>query len=694
MISENSLNIENSQAPLRNFLTHYAVPNIHLMCSAPGLPGVAFAENVEGALAWVAEKQAQGRDIYWTPNITGANKKPSKAEIQGARFAFVDCDPPKTGTWDKAAEIEKAKRLGASLIVDSGRGFWAYWALSSVAAVTDLEAVEAVNLGIAEHFAATADHCHNHDRAARLPSTINSKTGNLASVIYEVPKRYALSDLHARFGVTKPVTQCSDEAQDLPPHFKYSNMSDPEIIAELAGPLWRGELADGDDRSERDFALACQIAERARTFERACDLFRQSGLDPAKRPAGASKKAKNYVERTMKKAFAKQHEKAAEFAKQWDATPFAPQLPAGASVVPFPVAPKQVQMPGVTVAPTLPGLVAASSFAGKPVPERQWIVESLIPKGYVTDLTADGGTGKSLLALQLAVARSTATRWIGLNAEPGATIYLAAEDDLDELHRRVADICRETGTDLEALDDFHILPLFGEDARLAGLAGKDFKATALYDHLHSLISRVRAGLIIIDTRADTFGGDEVNRAQVMLFVSLLKKLANDHGATVLLISHPSRSGQALGDGQSGSTAWGNAVRSRMYLTRDDDQTLTLATKKANYGPNDTQIKLEWRCGCFVSLGNMSDPFTRLQIDAPIDQEFIELLTQAIRDGRKVGPNTGHNFAPKILADASGTPGKKRQFTEAMARLLKSGRIKIDKSDGPPSKRTDIIVPVF
>ena len=680
-------------AALRDFLTRHVAPHIHLMNDGgAGLPGRYFGDDVEGAVSWAVEMNRAGHNCYFTPNVVreGQSSKPSKPDIVAARFAHVDVDPPKDGApWNPVETIERAKQEGASLVIDSGRGVWAYFTLD--APTSDQTAIEAVNTGIRDHYRAAGlgspDAAQNIDRAARLPYTVNWKTGKLARVVHEVDTRHTLGALQQKFkAVSLPVAR--EVPDDLPPHPVYASWTDEQIASDICrdpalAALWNGDATAYPDRSDADFRLANEILERARKFERSCALFRESGLAPLKRPADANKKPDSQVEKTMRSAVKKRAE---ELSKMFIHAPIG-TLPVGAQIIPFPTQP--------AAAPVLPQLVAASSFAGKLVPERQWIVESLVPQGYVTDLTADGGTGKSLLALQLAVARASGKKWLGLPTQPGATIYLAAEDDVDELHRRLADICRETGTSLDALDNFHILPLFGEDARLAGLTGKEFQATALYNHLHGLIASVQAGLIIIDTRADTFGGDEVNRAQVMQFVSLLKKMANDHDATVLLISHPSRAGQALGDGQSGSTAWGNAVRSRIYLTREADNTLTLATKKANYGPNDTQIKLEWRNGCFVSLGNMADPFTRIEIQAPVDKEFFDLLVESVRNGTGAGPSpSSPYYAPKMFAKSLGVPTKKKPFEEAMHRLLRAGRIKIGQSDGYASKRRDILVPVY
>jgi RecA-family ATPase len=81
-----------------------------------------------------------------------------------------------------------------------------------------------------------------------------------------------------------------------------------------------------------------------------------------------------------------------------------------------------------------------ADWEGLPVPPREWIVPGYIPHKTVTLLSGDGSVGKSLLALQLAAGRALAREWIGLIPEPGRTLILSAEDDADEMHRRLEDI--------------------------------------------------------------------------------------------------------------------------------------------------------------------------------------------------------------------------------------------------------------
>ena len=60
-----------------------------------------------------------------------------------------------------------------------------------------------------------------------------------------------------------------------------------------------------------------------------------------------------------------------------------------------------------------------------------------------------------------------------------------------------------------------------------------------------------------------FPGNEIDRRQTRQFVTLLRRLAIDANAAVVLISHPSLTGIASGSGLSGNTAWHNSTRARL-----------------------------------------------------------------------------------------------------------------------------------
>src|SRR5947207_15673208 len=105
-----------------------------------------------------------------------------------------------------------------------------------------------------------------------------------------------------------------------------------------------------------------------------------------------------------------------------------------------------------------------------PVPEREWIIRDRIPAKTVTLLSGDGAVGKSTLALQLGTARALGRDWIGKMPTAGRTLYLSAEDDEDELHRRLDDIRSHYGATFDDMADFNLVDLVGENAVLGEIS--------------------------------------------------------------------------------------------------------------------------------------------------------------------------------------------------------------------------------
>jgi len=336
--------------------------------------------------------------------------------------------------------------------------------------------------------------------------------------------------------------------------------------------------------------------------------------------------------------------------------------------------------------------INAASFARKPVPRQHWLVEDLIPEGNVTLLSGDGATGKSLLALQLAVAVATGGPWIGLKPESGRALYVSAEDEIDELHRRLARIVPK----LETLGQLTLVPLAGKDAVLSAPSGRDglLKPTPIYTALRHIVAKHRPDLLVLDTLADLFGGDEIKKVHARQFISMLRGLAIEFDVTVLLLSHPSQSGMASGDGTSGNTAWNNSVRSRLYFERrifkeglksieDDADIRVLTTKKANRAAAGGKIVVRWRDGGFVRENQACDSG---DISHDANRVFMTLLAQFEREERFVSDRPSASYAPTVFAKHPKAQGmNKGVLQKAMDRLFEAGKIKVEEV-GPPSRR--------
>jgi RecA-family ATPase len=326
---------------------------------------------------------------------------------------------------------------------------------------------------------------------------------------------------------------------------------------------------------------------------------------------------------------------------------------------------------------------SAASLKGRPVPARQWLVLDLVPCRTVTMLGGDGGTGKSLLALQLAVAAAAGRQWIGQETAQGRALFISAEDDDDELHRRLADILDANGLEFGDLDNLTLRSLAGEDALMAALDAKTnaLVTTDLYAEIDDQLAAERPAVLFLDTLADLHCGNENNRAHARQFIGMLRRLAIRHDCAVILLAHPSLTGMNNGSGLSGSTAWNGSVRSRLYLERvasdgyePNPDARVLTTKKANYSRTGTEIALTWQAGVFVPDAPETG-VDRMAATAKAERVFLKLLAALTEQGRYVSASPGPTYAPSQFANHPEAEGcAKRALKSAMDALFGRGEI--------------------
>jgi RecA-family ATPase len=263
-------------------------------------------------------------------------------------------------------------------------------------------------------------------------------------------------------------------------------------------------------------------------------------------------------------------------------------------------------------------------WQGKP-PEREWIIGQWLPKGYVTAIYGDGGVGKSLLVQQLMTSLATGLPWMDIMLKKQRVFGLLCEDDEDELWRRQEAINKAYGIGMKDLGNMRLMSRVGKSNLLMTFDGKDTgKLSEFFAELLEHVVDFQPSLVVLDTAADLFGGNENNRTQVRQFVqNACARIAREINGAVLLCAHPSDSGLSRGTGKGGSTAWNNTVRSRWYLKLHDDKQGTpglrqLSRKKANYAAQGEEIYLSWEHGTLVTI----DP-EELEIETKRNPSLVE-----------------------------------------------------------------------
>jgi putative DNA primase/helicase len=236
-----------------------------------------------------------------------------------------------------------------------------------------------------------------------------------------------------------------------------------------------------------------------------------------------------------------------------------------------------------------------------------FVWDGYLPRGVVALMGAHGGTGKSTIALMLAVCTALGRPLFGVATQQSKVLFVSLEDGAGVVRHRLASICRAWLIDPEQLRDRLFVvdgtehpELFAAETRGAG------EITASYFELRRLVQSENIGLVLVDNASDAFGGDEIQRRQVRAFMRSLAEVARLTDCAVMLLAHvdknTSRNKKAEGgEGYSGSTAWHNSARSRLFLTRGDDGLLTLEHQKSNLGRMREPLTLEWLDGGFPQL---------------------------------------------------------------------------------------------
>ena len=177
-----------------------------------------------------------------------------------------------------------------------------------------------------------------------------------------------------------------------------------------------------------------------------------------------------------------------------------------------------------------------------PAPERRYLVDQTFPMGCCIVLAAMGGAGKGYLGLDLALKVASrqeeeffpAKAFGGEIHSTGPVVIISAEDDKDEIHRRLRAIGRETvhPVYLVPLPDVHgPMPLVVPDRNGP-------QVTTAWRDLEEQILDIKPALVILDPLA-AFAMVDINSdpAAGQFVQMLLASLAKRSGACVIVAHH-------------------------------------------------------------------------------------------------------------------------------------------------------------
>jgi RecA-family ATPase len=246
------------------------------------------------------------------------------------------------------------------------------------------------------------------------------------------------------------------------------------------------------------------------------------------------------------------------------------------------------------------------------------------------------------------------------------------------------------------------LPRLGDDNALMTFDSGRPRLAALFGELLDAAKAHDARLVVTDTLADVFIGNENDRGQARVFAQqALGYLARELQGAVITLAHPSRAGMNSGSGESGSTAWIGTFRSQLYLATPrpaadsepvDPDLRMLTKKKINAGRRGDEIELRWKAGVLIPT-QPTGVIDRMAMASKAERVFLALLSNTYEIQRWSSPSKNSaNYAPKLFAALPTRDGVGRgAFETAINNLLDQRRIKIE-SYGRPCDRRQRLAP--
>ena len=198
----------------------------------------------------------------------------------------------------------------------------------------------------------------------------------------------------------------------------------------------------------------------------------------------------------------------------------------------------------------------------------------LAPIGAVTIINAHGGTGKSLLALKMAVHIALGLDILDATTNGGKVAYMSLEDPepvfRERLYKIVNNMPDEVLPRLEELTKkMMFIDRYGKQTMMAGFeAGKVVES----GNPCALVAQLKAHdikCLVTDTFVRTHSLNENDNAQMGALLVLFEKVAKESGCAVILIHHQPKVGSSKDYAARGASAITDNARSVLHLEKVD-----------------------------------------------------------------------------------------------------------------------------
>lgn len=220
-----------------------------------------------------------------------------------------------------------------------------------------------------------------------------------------------------------------------------------------------------------------------------------------------------------------------------------------------------------------------------------FILEPYIPKQSVILFDGLGESGKTMLAMQLALSLAAGKTFLNFEIkENKKVLYLTAEENEKNFTKRLKLLVRGLNANNELLQqNFAWLSIYSNDFqcntyRLLKNSNNEITPTEFYGYLVDIITHFKPSIVVLDSLINFYGLDENSSEQASVFMETLKMLTKEHDCSFVLLHHQTK--EALkNNGEKvfrGSMVLREQARARITLQRVNVEVKKLMIEKLNY----------------------------------------------------------------------------------------------------------------
>lgn len=240
--------------------------------------------------------------------------------------------------------------------------------------------------------------------------------------------------------------------------------------------------------------------------------------------------------------------------------------------------------------PAAGAIVSAQWLLAQPQEEiKEIITKGILPEGAGLILTGEGGSGKSLLSLEMALRISKGMPiWDFEIPEAKKVLIIQSENPMGQMKRRLDSIAY--GLKISDLPNVHVIePEFRADLNHE----RDRKK------IKDRIEKVQAQVVILDPLVSYHSSNENDNGQMRRTLDNLTQISNEMSVSWIVVHHDAKPGEYKKDtkytfrGASSIRDWARTMIGLQVKPNNEGRVLRqLHFNKINFGPEQTPILLE------------------------------------------------------------------------------------------------------